>query len=1613
MMIVLLLCVIMKIAEFSVGRMSPPFQAPARPPHLYYGKPRKERKYYRRLNEKCNCLFYNRAGKGAAMMEDPQTPGSDCNSNPATDSIQHDLISSEFVQDNVEYQWFIDYGYRDGGLHVHPSVLSSLSASYSREDLGYYDDLARNLDANLAEIDMESFRTADIHTLLTALPVMCTDPVQHSEFNYQRERYASISGSVMEKLDIGSSISPHTSSQGEDSACSTTDTISICKSSLLFSPLKETPILPPGGSYSVDSLDCEDMLLTCQTNNKENYTIAFEGSITMYSDGSQDFDNQEKQQKAYETVEPYYNRNADLKNVLDLSMACSDSKIYTTWSNLKHSSMNKIITRHPSGNNNTIPEFSHGVENIISVTNKRSQSLPDLTQATQFHLNMPLNFSVDSAESNNHVQQLHSSGSVMSRSINEESSDNGEHNSTGKKLQNLSLVKLFMKQKSMSAEGMSLTLDQSDSASDNGWPTNNSASDSGTNTNTQIQRQNINNIPKRQVPESDFSINWVKSDQHNNQDTENQKDSFNDIPKYTSTISEQKDEIISSASLEELSENMSKSDLTHDNDADQNDIDIIPNVFEHQRKTAWVKSLEKKYPICKTTGIQAIAETEDNSVQTSLVYIPPIKEKENPSLRETIVNKKPVYVVYPNYVLPDLSFLNIKDTKLDCVTLKPQCFGKNRVSWKHTGRSGRPFSCNDIDTLRQRGFSHVKDWESLTFLLPTEYKKILHDVPEVSRHINIHEETKKPLFCLSPPMRHKTRTISEIIPNNSSSTSSTATQPSSGYRGSSTILTDSSTNQQTLNNATNPLYLYRYDSISSEASLVSNDKKIHRQISKTKTACPSFPKRSISLPHGDRESEFSSGKVPPRPPLPRSILRKNKVPASKRYSMFEMGDVEEIEDQSPETNKRMSLQEPYYMNNDLQLACRGRVADPEKDVDETEERYHTERVNEIANTGDLETENSENSEDDVKQLEEFLKRSGFSSQSSDGDTEDPDVKLRSYVRKFLALRMNKDVTKATDMIESQKKTVSFAVNQRKKYLDNKGNLNVTTNEQSKDIVFPDERRAMSPDNKLDLDEKRKMILSVNKAVDLLLKYWNTESIHSRQNYNDKNECAQICVSNLCPALYAIMSDGLKSHLNSTFGPITNSVWQVVEASSQQGPVTKTLNELVQKINGEDVITEGMLKFHAFVFGLLNLRALDAWFAYLCTRESILRKHYNNNSLFVAALANANVREVVDALLHILNPLAFCPFQLDLLYQYRQLHNSFGSLNNHTINAVNFRNVDLAANEHHFDKTDTCAMVSSPRKVRPRSCVAYTNYDDKPGGIHKSDMETVKKRLSNPIGSKIFRALDKLASEDSEDYTDSLEHSPLNRASNRQPISRKSHSPENKIDDEDNISGEEKFRKLQEKWELMVGKEDAKIQPPISSPLSPTRTPTSVGKSKIPRLLTSPVKQSNTTTGPVKSTKSPISGIPSLKKPVMLSTTKTTPKKPVEVRNKDTTKRTSRVDQEIVGATRTHLTRPSSLPYKSYGVMSKDKHLVSPQRRAASTSLPRPTTTSTTRNHPTKKPLKEVRTLTHRMPSDNGHLAFAEGEKLKVILEVDSKWLLCARGDRKGLVPRMCVYNIQT
>lgn len=293
-----------------------------------------------------------------------------------------------------------------------------------------------------------------------------------------------------------------------------------------------------------------------------------------------------------------------------------------------------------------------------------------------------------------------------------------------------------------------------------------------------------------------------------------------------------------------------------------------------------------------------------------------------------------------------------------------------------------------------------------------------------------------------------------------------------------------------------------------------------------------------------------------------------------------------------------------------------------------------------------------------------------------------------------------------------------------------------------------------------------------------------------------------------------------------------------------------------------------------------------------------------------------------------------------------------------LQVMSFRNTNVTMKDlEGLEKVETRGVTPSPKKARPRSCVAYNMDDTKCGiGAHKDDPQNAKKRYSS-INPKAFYALERL--DDSEDYTDSLEHSPLNKKASKQAQQQpKLQNPDGKSNEDDGLPGETRFRKLQEKWELIVGKEVGKPAP--ATPPSPVRTFGASGKSKIPRLLTSPVKQSSNVAANVigKQIKSPVSGIPSLKKPsVPLPAAKAIPKKPTDVKAKDATRRTSRVDQDALGATRVHTTRPSSLPYKSHGITSNEKNVISPHRRAASTSLPRPAGSAISRTPVTKPPYK--------------------------------------------------------
>lgn len=73
----------------------------------------------------------------------------------------------------------------------------------------------------------------------------------------------------------------------------------------------------------------------------------------------------------------------------------------------------------------------------------------------------------------------------------------------------------------------------------------------------------------------------------------------------------------------------------------------------------------------------------------------------------------------------------------------------------------------------------------------------------------------------------------------------------------------------------------------------------------------------------------------------------------------------------------------------------------------------------------------------------------------------------------------------------------------------------------------------------------------------------------------------------------------------------------------------------------------------------SAQSVDAWVSYVRTRESILAKHYDSDSLILAGcVGEPRCRALLDTLLAGLEPLKLLPFSLDLMFEMRELHRSF-------------------------------------------------------------------------------------------------------------------------------------------------------------------------------------------------------------------------------------------------------------------------------------------------------------------------------------------------------------------
>lgn len=115
---------------------------------------------------------------------------------------------------------------------------------------------------------------------------------------------------------------------------------------------------------------------------------------------------------------------------------------------------------------------------------------------------------------------------------------------------------------------------------------------------------------------------------------------------------------------------------------------------------------------------------------------------DNVNSEQVSPSKDTIYVCYPNYSLPDLSFLNSPNanTPVGDVCLSPtkplvrpptvdRCSGSSiaasNASTLKSASKTRPKSLNDVATLTKSALAKVKDWDSINFLLSPEVKAIL------------------------------------------------------------------------------------------------------------------------------------------------------------------------------------------------------------------------------------------------------------------------------------------------------------------------------------------------------------------------------------------------------------------------------------------------------------------------------------------------------------------------------------------------------------------------------------------------------------------------------------------------------------------------------------------------------------------------------------------------------------------------------------------------------------------------------------------------------------------------------------------------------------------------
>uniref|UniRef100_A0A2R5L997 Putative phosphatase 1 binding protein n=1 Tax=Ornithodoros turicata TaxID=34597 RepID=A0A2R5L997_9ACAR len=1191
-------------------------------------------------------------------------------SREAPPSQTSSCTDSVLLQDGGEdLQWCADYPFNREFQRQPSSVSSSkllrqsilMVAGGSLEDLAY-EDLSKNIDANLAEIDMETFRSEDMHALL-ALPALYGGTDFQSASH--GDRCASVSGSFLETLPLeasatGVKVGSATDDSGE---------MSICRDEPLFSPVKE--VAPPvtSGVLSTDSLDCSsyeehDFVLTCQAN-KDNYTIAFEASGTRFSDESSDCPEQQQQPAPPSAMarselsfttwhrlrDVTTSKSQSLPNLLRRSTtgrvgdACLP--LYTLQSSRDEDvdarSLLRLFMRSKAASGGSLSssrsEDSASAEcESASMESKSSSSGDSRLCGLEFHKE-------DVVHRQNNLLGGNDKGtnaSLPRTPINtvkrlEANNNNGVDARTGLVNDNDALRRLSESEEDTSSQYFEDSLveaaqprpkapgarspirEEEEPLESSGDETMRDSRDlmsseggaSSEDSAPIVARNNDVNSPLRRIRQcgqplvgtdriqnvfpttKSTNVAPVEDAGHTNQGTQTKRLNNRDgaATSLDEASSNQRSSLPDRTSLRE-SGTMSSGYVSRQNSVDQihRQTALLSAGGNRRKPTAVIartRHSSTQVPVhirdrSIQTSVEGAVATEGSnwlytvddssaSMQRSFnvtMYPQSTKEPKQDGATPT----RSIYVCYPNYSLPDLSFLNelaSAEDKPD-VVLKPtqhrlprrdeerdEDVPHRRAQSSDSRASRRPKSCTDFEDLSRRNLSHIQDWDSLSVLLPDDVKALVsryrHAAKKDAPGDVTTTTTRSPV--LRPLNLDQAGNVREEVGT------FLAMSPPKGFLGQRGILRRAA-EEGDGGWCRDPVFP---EEVPNRRHSLQDYRRLFKNLPDLDGLLP---------PCGDLTSSTGLGKEP------HPLSRTNSEGSWRRGGHTR--------------NKAQGLSAVVTQQQHPCCACRAKKA--------------------VSFSEDLNVESEEQ------------KASRASAVCTCNCRSSPVKTYGSAER--LPRNMTLPFFKGD---EEQRPPREFSVSTQC--------LSPSTSPSC--FASP-----LSRSQKELVDQKKGLLDSALRCTKQVIDSCTAEHNSQQPIINSLSEdstCGRLTTEYLLPAMEALLSDGLQPHVRGLFGPLPNSLWHLTESLAQTKDVRKEILDLVEYIQKSDVLSDEGQKFRACMLGLLNLGCLDTWFVNLFSNPQVQQKHYQTSSAFLSLLSHPSLfflREELTCNLHLLSELPF-------------------------------------------------------------------------------------------------------------------------------------------------------------------------------------------------------------------------------------------------------------------------------------------------------------------------------------------------------------------------------------